>query len=77
MKTTQKAIRAEIEAGRAIDLTTTPSNEVLSLRKAEHGFKTIATSCGTYGLTGCIIEGYETGRRYAVRSRSSNLYIVL
>lgn len=59
MKTTQKAIRTEIEAGRAIDLTTAPSNEVLALRKAEHGFRTVATNTDTYGLTGCVPFQYH------------------
>ena len=77
MKTTQKAIRAEIEAGHAIDLTTTTSNEILSIRKAEHGFSTVSVSTGTYGVNSCIVTGNTTGRRYAVSSRSSNLFIVL
>lgn len=77
METTQKAIRAEIAEGRATDLTNVHPEYVAAIRKAEHGFSTIATSHGTCGLTGCIIEGRTTGRRYAVRTRSSNLYIVL
>lgn len=77
MKTTQKAIRTEIEAGRAVDITITRPEFLESVRKAEHGFTTESVSIGTYGVNGCIVTGNTTGRRYAVRTRSSNLYIVL
>lgn len=77
MKTTQKAIRAEIAACRAVDITTTRPEFLEAVRKAEHGFTTESVSTGTYGVNGCIVTGNTTGRRYAVRTRSSNLYIVL
>lgn len=77
MKTTQKAICTEIEAGRAADITTARPEYLEALRKEEHGFTTESVSSGTYGINGCIVTGNTTGRRYAVRSRSSNLFIVL
>ena len=61
MKTTQKAIRTEIEAGRAADITTARSEYLEALRKEEHGFTTESVNSGAYGINGCIVTGNTTG----------------
>lgn len=72
MRTTLK----DIKNTSAIDLTKFHSNEVYSVYHEEHGFKTIAYSCGVYGLNGIVVQGYTTGKLYKVCSRCSALFIV-
>ena len=66
----------EIKNTKAVDITTKKFDDVETLRKAEHGFSTIETSHGTYGINGALLQGCETGTLYKVTCRNSILFQV-
>ena len=75
MKTTLKEIRRLIATGAAEDITT--ATNIRDIYEAEHGFSSVQYSVGTYGCTGAVVKGNTTGKLYAVKARSSNLFYVL
>lgn len=75
MKTTLKEIRRLIATGAAEDITT--ATNIRDIDEAEHGFTSVLYSVGTYGCTGAVVKGNTTGKLYAVKARSSNLFYVL
>lgn len=40
-------------------------------------YKVIGTSSGVYGLNGALFEGIETGKKYVIIKRCSNLAILV
>jgi len=76
-RTTQKAIREEIIAGRAIDATYYTCEQYDNARTTEGGFCTVATSRGAYGCNGLLAQGRKTGTIYAVCVRSSAVFLFL
>lgn len=73
MKTTLK----EIKKFNAKDITYISFNDMNELRKKEGYFKEIAYSMGTYGVTGCVIQGNNSGKMYKITSRTSAIFMVM
>lgn len=73
MKTSLK----EIKGYNAEDITYIGFEEMNELRKKEGYFKEIAYSMGVYGVTGCVIQGNNSGKIYKIASRTSALFMVM
>lgn len=69
-KYTQKQLRKLVESGAAIDVTNAISREVIPENYTQIGY-----SCGIYGCNGMLLQGCETGKLYAVTSRTSAIFI--
>ena len=65
-RTTQKAIKALINLGIAIEL-----NDPAA--KMKQGLHKIAVSVGACGINGAVLEDEETGQLYAIPERSTVL----
>ncbi len=73
-KTTQKELREYVRMGLAKDYTHASTNEVKELgRKC---LNRLGYSTGVYGLNGLLFEDYETGEKYVVIGRGTNLYSI-
>lgn len=75
MKTTNKDIRNMTKYGKAVDVTYYGVDEYRELKEKEGYFEEIAYSIGSYGCTGRVLQGKNTGTLYAVTSRTSAIYI--
>lgn len=71
-KYTQKQLRELVRLGCAEDYTHKPSEYIYTLRRLAK----IGYSSGVYGLNGGLVEDMETGTRYAIIGRCSNLFIL-
>lgn len=70
----KKVTKKFIKGFDAVDITNINSEEDKTLRSKEKGFTTVAVSCGTYGMTGAIIQGYTSKKLYKITQRNSNLF---
>lgn len=70
----KKVTKKFIKGFDAVDITNINSEEDKTLRNKEKGFTTVAVSCGTYGMTGAIIQGYTSKKLYKITQRNSNLF---
>lgn len=61
----------------AKDITYTKHEEIKEIERNEKGFVCICFSGGTYGVTSWLGKGRASGNFYLIRSRVSNLYIVM
>lgn len=73
MKTTLK----EIKNFNAEDITYISFNDMNELRKKEGYFNEIVYSMGTYGVTGCVIQGNNSGKMYKITNRTSAIFMVM
>lgn len=71
-KYTQKQLRELVRLGCAEDYTHKPIEYIYTLRRLEK----VGYSSGVYGLNGGLVEDMETGTRYAIIGRCSNLFIL-
>lgn len=71
-KYTQKQLRELVRLGCAEAYTHKPSEYIYTLRRLDK----IGYSSGVYGLNGGPVEDMETGTRYAIIGRCSNLFIL-
>ena len=70
----KKVTKKFIRAFNAVDITDVNSEEGKTLRNKEKSFSTVAISCGVYGMTGAIIQGYTSKKLYKITARNSNLF---
>ena len=70
----KKVTKKFIKGFDAVDITNVNSEEDKILRNKEKGFSVIAVSCGVYGMTGAIIQGYTSKKLYKITARNSNLF---
>ena len=70
----KKVTKKFIKGLDAVDITNINSEEDKTLRNKEKGFTTVAVSCGIYGMTGAIIQGYTSKKLYKITQRNSNLF---
>ena len=70
----KKVTKKFIKNYNAFDITDVNSEECKTLRNKEKGFLTVAISCGTYGMTGAVIQGYVSKKLYKITARNSNLF---
>lgn len=62
-----KDIKTMVKLGIAIDITTED-------KIPDGALETEACSVGIYGINGCVCIDKQTGQRYAIIGRSSNLF---
>ena len=74
-KYTQKALRGLVASGAAQDITYHGIPEYYALKELEGGFNTLGCSYGTYGRTGALLRGNNTGTLYAITRRTSAIFI--
>ena len=70
----KKVTKKFIKAFNAVNITDVNSEDCKTLRDKEKGFTVIAMSCGVYGMTGAIIQGYTSKKLYKITQRNSNLF---
>ena len=70
----KKVTKKFIKSYNAVDITDVNSEEGKTLRNKEKGFTVIAVSCGIYGMTGAVIQGYVSKKLYKITARNSNLF---
>ena len=69
-KFTQKQLKNSVESGAAIDLTNSHNkNDV------KENYRQIGYASGVYGCNGKLLQGLETGKLYAITSRTTAIYI--
>lgn len=73
MRYTLKQIKEFVKQGEAYNITTIDEYNLKRLTLHENGFKKIAVSMGIHGKNGALLEGYKTGRLYAILARNTNL----
>ena len=73
MKMTKKAIKEWIKLG-ATDITNWSVEDVQKLHDKEEYFNEVGYSMGTYGVTGCVLQGHKTLNFYVITARNSNLF---
>lgn len=69
-KYTQKQLRALVSDGIAIDVT-----HATDRRDIPEYYKQIGYANGVYGCNGMLFQGLNTGRLYAVTSRTQAIFI--
>ena len=69
-KYTQKQLRALVSDGIAIDVT-----HAMDRNAIPEYYRQIGYAKGVYGLNGMLFQGLNTGRLYAVTSRTSAIFI--
>ena len=69
-KYTQKELRNMVNLGLAKDVTKAQSRDEIPESYTQIGY-----SCGVYGCNGMLLKGYESGKLYAVTSRTSAVFI--
>lgn len=67
---TQKQLKALVRAGAAIDVTGASDRNAIP-----ESYKQIGFSAGVYGCNGQLFRGLESGKLYAITSRTSAIYI--
>lgn len=72
----KKTTLKNIKNTEAIDITTLSFEAVRKIQKEEGELKKVVVSRGTYGMTGALLEGYNTGKLYKVCARNSTLFQV-
>ena len=70
----KKVTKKFIKGFDAVDITAVNSEEGKTLRDKEKGFTTLFISCGTYGMSGAVIQGYISKKLYKITARNSNLF---
>lgn len=76
MKTTLKDIKELAKGYNITDITDITSEDAEALRKKEGMFWDVAYSTGTYGVTGKVVQGHNTGKLYAIVGRTSAIYLI-
>jgi len=67
---TQKQLRALVQAGTAIDVTNASERTAIP-----ENYKQVGYSAGIYGCNGQLFRGLESGKLYAITSRTFAIYI--
>ena len=75
MKTTLKEIKKMASRYDVEDITYINFEEAERLRENESYLSEIAYSIGSYGVTGKVLQGHNTGKLYAIASRTSAIFM--
>lgn len=67
---TQKQLKSLVKAGAAIDVTNASERNAIP-----ENYKQIGFSAGVYGCNGQLFRGLESGKLYAITSRTTAIYI--
>lgn len=74
-KYTQKQLKQLVATGEAIDITYADNKKRDEIMAQEGNYTKVGYAAGTYGCNGCLFKGNNTGRLYAITSRSTAIYI--
>lgn len=74
-KYTQKQLRQLVVTGKAIDITYADNKKRDEIIAQEGYYTQVGYAAGIYGYNGCLFKGNNTGRLYAITSRSTAIYI--
>ena len=69
-KYTIKQLKSLVNSGSAIDVTNSISRSDIPESYTQVGY-----ASGLYGCNGMLLKGYDTGKLYAVTSRTTAIYI--
>lgn len=69
-KYTQKQLRALVRSGAAVDVTGATSRQAIPENYRQIGF-----SAGVYGCNGQLFRGLDSGKLYAITSRTMAIFI--
>lgn len=69
-KYTQKQLRNLVATGSAVDV-----SRAKSTKDVPEGYSRIGYANGIYGYSGMLLEGIESGKLYAITSRTQAIYI--
>lgn len=75
IKFTQKQLREMVKNGIAEDIsrgTNTTRNEIEAI---EGWLSQVGYASGVYGCNGMLLKGHNTGKLYAITSRTSAVYV--
>ena len=69
-KYTQKQLKELVKSGAAVDVTNASGRGAIP-----EDYRQIGYSRGVYGCSGMLLQGCESGKLYAVTSRTTAIYI--
>lgn len=69
-KYTQKQLKELVKSGAAVDVTNASGRGAIL-----ENYRQIGYACGVYGCSGMLLQGCESGKLYAVTSRTTAIYI--
>ena len=75
MKTTLRDIKAMASRCDVVDITYINFEDAETLREREGYLSEVAYSIGVYGVTGKVLQGHNTGKLYAITSRTSAVFM--
>lgn len=70
-KYTQKQLRGLVASGAAIDIT----HEIDPRKAVPESYTQIGYASGVYGCSGMLLRGLQSGKLYAVTSRTQAIYL--
>lgn len=74
-KYTQKQLREMVSVGMATDISHIGCKEADELREKEGWLSQIGYAIGVYGCNGQLFKGHNTGRIYAITSRTQAIFL--
>ena len=70
----QKDLREMVHYYDAEDVTNATDEDYSIIMNREGWLRLIGYSAGTYGCNGMLLQGHNTGKLYAITSRTVNIY---
>ena len=74
-KYTQKQLKALVKDGVATDITYGTNDTRNEIEAVEGWLTQIGYAAGIYGCSGILFKGHNTGKLYAITTRSQAIYI--
>lgn len=74
-KYTQKQLREMVACGIAENVSNYGCEEARKLEKAEGWLEQVGYASGIYGCNGQLYKGHNTGKLYAITSRTQAIYV--
>lgn len=71
----QKDLKDMVYYNDAEDITHADKSDYAVIMNREGWLKQIGYSAGTYGCNGMLFQGHNTGKLYAITSRTSAIYL--
>lgn len=76
-KYTKKQLKTLIKDGVAHNITYGNIETRKEIEKKEGYYIQVGYACGTYGCSGALLQGHNTGDLYAITDRTSALFIFI
>lgn len=75
VRLTQREIKDMVLSNHAEDVTHATQGDYRAIINKEGWLRQIGYSCGKYGCNGMLLHGHNTGKLYAVTSRTTAIYL--